>query len=149
MRSRRMASRAAFAACSALVFLLTVTAASAPAAGGKTYATKDCLKPQIEPSRIVFSCADFGFYYTADKWSYFNKREGGGTGQFHANDCTPDCAQGTFHTYKARIRVYKPRPQTCAGRRVLVFQKAEVRFLQSKPESLHRTEQFDIGCQSV
>ncbi len=129
---------------------LAILAVSAPAAsekaGDPVYGTKDCSKPRIKPSRIVFTCADAGLYYTADKWSYFNQREAGGVGKVHANDCTPDCADGTYHKYKARIWLYKPRRQSCAGRRVLIFQRAEVRFLRSKPKPLHRTEKFAVGC---
>jgi hypothetical protein len=151
MKSRYRAGSLVVAIIVCLVSAFAVSAGTAPgspdrAAGKKTYAPKDCNRPRVKPSRIVFFCADAGVYYTAKNWKYWNNREGGGKGKIHANDCKPACAGGTYHTYKARIRVYRPRVQKCGGRRVRLFQKAEVRFLRSKPKALHRTERFALDC---
>lgn len=133
-------------AAMALVGLALALAATSAFAGRTVYAPKDCSRPRVKPSRIVATCADGGFYFTAQHWTYWNGREAGAKGKVHVNDCDPFCAGGTFHTFKAKIRLSKVRVKTCNGRRVPMFQKAKVRIIGSKPDWIERTRKFPLTC---
>ncbi len=131
----------------AMIAVLSVVLLAADAfAGGTVYGVKDCSKPRVKPSRIIATCADGGFYFTAKHWTYWNGREAGAKGKVHANDCDPSCLGGTYHKFKARIRLSKVRVRTCNGRRLPMFQKATVRIVGNKPDWIERTRKFPLTC---
>lgn len=121
--------RAAVCACSAAALIGIVGLGAGQASAGKKdlpYAVKSCTKPRVEPTRIVFTCADAGLQYVAKHWNHWNGKSAGGRGKILANDCDPFCAGGAFHSYKAHIKLYKVRMRTCNGRRLPMYQKARV-----------------------
>jgi hypothetical protein len=128
---------------SALVVVLLATNAFA---ARTVYAPKDCSKPRVEPSRIVTTCADAGFYFTAKNWKYWNGHEAGGKVKEHANDCEQSCIGGNYHKFEASIRLSKVRVQNCNGRRVPMFQKATFHFSGRKPHGIKRTQHFPLTC---
>ena len=42
------------------------------------------------------------------RWDRWGAREAVGRGDDWHNDCNPDCADGTFYGYPARVRLYRP-----------------------------------------
>ena len=103
----------------AAVSVLAMAALALPALGSadKAYAPKNCTKPRIEPRTIYIACGDGNFYVRVKKWSFFNGREAGGKGKAFANDCIPDCADGSFHKYRVKIRLSKVRTSSTGPRR--------------------------------
>lgn len=75
---------------------------------------------RVRPASVVVACADTNFYFSGLKWKRWDERGAVATGVAHANDCTPNCASGTFHTYKAELRL--SRSVTCNQGR-LVFSR--------------------------
>lgn len=132
----------------AAVSVLAMAALALPALGSadKAYAPKNCTKPRVEPRTIYIACGDGNFYVRVKKWSFFNGREAGGRGKAFANDCVPDCAEGSFHKYRVKIHLTKVRKKICGGRRVPMFQKIELRFKHRTPSGLGRHEKFDLYC---
>ena len=97
----------AVAACALLV------AAQATDAASRTYALRDCQHEAYKPHKIVIACGDGNLYMTGMHWSHWRRSSAVGTGTAHANDCSPNCAQGHFHRYAAKITLTKPT--TCTG----------------------------------
>lgn len=112
----------------------------------KTYAPKDCTKPVVEPSRIVFACADFGSYISKLNWGHWGGSKARGSGSFHEKDCTPSCAGGQVKTYHADIRLRKVRTSKCGGRRVRLFHQARLSFPGKKPPDAAHFKKTRIFC---
>jgi hypothetical protein len=96
------------------------------AAGATTY-LPDCHDHlRYEPSKIVVFCADGGVQLKRIDWSHWGRAHARGTThRAFANDCTPNCAEGRFHRYHARVTLR--RPIHCA-RGKTVFSRMRVRF---------------------
>lgn len=62
-------------------------------------------KPETRPSSVIFACGDGGVYATGVRWINWGDPFATATAAMHANDCTPNCAQGHFHVYSAYLAV--------------------------------------------
>ncbi len=79
-------------------------------------AVPDCLgKPQVKPAAVVLACADANFGLRKLRWRGWGKPTARATGVAYANDCTPNCAAGHMHSYRA-VLVASGR-QVCHGER--------------------------------
>jgi hypothetical protein len=86
----------------ACVAALAVSGAAAGAVPARPTAVPDCVgKPTVRPSEIVLACADAGLGVRGLRWLGWGDPTAAGIGTASANDCTPDCAAGHFHTYRA------------------------------------------------
>jgi hypothetical protein len=56
--------------------------------------------------KVILACADANLYVTGLRYSSYGSREAKGSGVFHLNDCTPDCAGGRFHEHGGSIRFF-------------------------------------------
>jgi hypothetical protein len=80
----------------------THATASTPAATAKTprYVVLDCsYKPVVAPSSLIVTCADAGIGLRDLHWTSWTPKLASGYGTFWENDCTPNCAEGHFHSY--------------------------------------------------
>ena len=88
-------------------------------AGRRTPTVSDCFHLEIRPERIMFACADGGYYVTHLKWQRWHIFRATGQGLFRQNDCRPSCAGGTFHARRGRItllrRVWCPMPTSTSS----------------------------------
>lgn len=76
----------------------------------------DCQgKPAVRPTSVVFACGDGGVYATGAVWSRWGEQFATATATLHANDCTPNCAQGHFHT--SAVVLVVAGSQQCPGGR--------------------------------
>jgi hypothetical protein len=133
-----------FAAATAIAAILVASASAG--SGQKTYAPKDCTKPRVEPSRIVFACADFGSYISKLQWGHWGGHRARGSGVFAEKVCNPSCASGHYAKYHADIRLRKPRVSKCGGQRVRLFHRALVRFTGKKPQDARHFRNTRIFC---
>ena len=86
--------------------LSAVTALALPCAAlaARPVGVPDCLgKPKVRPTAIVFACGDGKFGATGLSWTGWGERFTAAVGRVYANDCTPYCAAGHFHSYRAVI----------------------------------------------
>lgn len=60
---------------------------------------------KVQPQQYTLACADGTNYLTDLRWTYWSRNSARATGLQYANDCTPDCAHGTFHAYSAIVTV--------------------------------------------
>jgi hypothetical protein len=93
-------------------------------AGTRTFTVSDCHNLEIRPERIMFACADGGYYVTHLEWQRWRLLGATGRGLFHQNDCRPSCAGGTFHNRRGRITLR--RRLWCPGIRAYVYRHATV-----------------------
>lgn len=95
------------------VVLLALCAASASAApkvgflGCRAFVSKHPVA-FVEPKSIMVACGDGNFYVTGIRWTSWTATKATGTGTVHANDCTPNCAAGHFHTARGTVALSKP-----------------------------------------
>ena len=91
-----------------LVALVAVCAAALLAPGvlaavsSSPSVVPNCLgKPLVKPSEVILACADAGLGVRAIHWLGWGSPVAAGLGTAFANDCTPSCAAGHFHSYRA------------------------------------------------
>lgn len=75
-------------------------------ATGARIALPDCLgRPGVEPTDVVLSCADGGFLIKDIRWTGWGESFAAGMGTGSLNDCTPNCANGHYHSYPMLLAV--------------------------------------------
>jgi len=78
-------------------------------------ALPDCQgKLVVKPASIVLACGDGNFYVENLKWTGWGASFAAASGTGKANDCTPNCAAGHFHSYPMLLMV--TGSQRCGGR---------------------------------
>lgn len=107
-----------------------------------THVTHNCTKAKIKPRRILFACADGGYYVTRLAWKAWYRRRAVARGVFHLNDCDPSCAEGTFH--KRRGRLVLRRRLWCPEIDKFVFKRARVRYKRTL--NGRKRESFRLFC---
>jgi hypothetical protein len=94
-----------------------------------------------KPRRLAVA-GDGSFFVTSVRWGSYSSTRATGRGMGHVNDCVPDCAGGTLHRVRVRVRLSAPR--TCAnGSRYFTHQR--VTFLGHRPLGLPRRESFNAA----
>ena len=87
----------------------TAAAQSASPASGTTVVVNCVNKPKVRPSGFVLTCADAGDVLTGMQWVNWAS-EAFAAGTEKINNCTPNCAQGTFISYPVLITLWRPEP---------------------------------------
>jgi hypothetical protein len=98
-------------------------------------------KPRIRPSTINF-CGDGGFVITRMKWPKWTAMSAAGRGTGHLNDCTPNCAEGHFHSFAVSVRI--SRPTGCRHGTRAFTRLSVVRLAGRKPPN--GTWHYGFGC---
>src|SRR5262245_13132913 len=101
-----------------VVVALGIVAAIVPAAEAfraqQVYAIGNCNKPEVRPSKVIFSCADGNAYATGIRYHSYGGPVALGQATMHRNTCEPNCAQGHFVSRRATVRLFAIK--RCAGR---------------------------------
>jgi hypothetical protein len=63
---------------------------------------------RTEP-RVMYLSADGSLYAVSITWAHWGTATATGKGTAEANDCRPNCAEGTFHGHPATITVSDPK----------------------------------------
>lgn len=80
----------------------------------------DCLTAHYKPSTITVFCGDGGGYLTHAHWKTWTTRSATGTALFSVNACVPDCADGHFHNYPAKVALESPSGNPRVWHRLVV-----------------------------
>jgi hypothetical protein len=116
------------AAVAALAPLAAVPSAHAstpaPAVSSTATVLADCVHGTVRPHRVFIACGDGALFLQVRRYRTWGAKEAIGRGAVLADDCDPNCADGTFHRTPARIRFFRP-VSTPAGP---VFSRAAVRW---------------------
>ena len=98
--------RVALAAVSAALIFLSAIAPARPARA-QANATRpagllDCAgNAQVRPREVVLACADANLSAQRLTWTGWGEPFAAAVGEMQVNSCTPNCAAGTFHAFKA------------------------------------------------
>ncbi len=107
----------AVAACASASSRATTSARSQPASPASSSALAsspapvliDCLlKQQSRPSSFILTCADANDVLADLHWVSWGSTAAFATAVEQVNDCTPDCASGTFLDYPALVALWRP-----------------------------------------
>ena len=117
------------------VSALALVALATPAAGGSSriFGVEDCGKPEVEPDRIVFACADFGLFANHLDWTHWGHRRATAEGVLHAKVCKPDCASGYFKDYPVTVTLHKIKTWSCNAFRARFYRKVKLSFPGDRP----------------
>ena len=113
---------AKLAVITALVAVLLVPTAAG--GGHPTFVSHNCTGVKVEPKKIMFACADGGFYVNHLEWKFWHRDRARATGIYHMNDCNPSCAGGTFHKRTGHIVLRDP--ERCPEIDKKVFTRATI-----------------------
>ncbi|HZU60529.1 MAG TPA: hypothetical protein VE983_06155 [Solirubrobacteraceae bacterium] len=105
---------------------------------------------QIKPASIQIS-GDGSFYFDGKKeshnhaaplaWTSWTATGGRGSGFNWVNNCQPSCAQGKFHQYPVKLRVW--RPEHVGGH--LIFTRMTVTYTNGFPKGVpHKKDVFKV-----
>jgi hypothetical protein len=115
------------------VCLVALAAASArSAAAASPSVVPNCVgKPVVKPGEVILACADAGLGVRAIRWLGWGSPVAAGLGTAFANDCTPSCAAGHFHSYRAVLLL--GGTQRCGGR--VAYRTATVAIVGTPPSA--------------
>ncbi|MDX6198762.1 MAG: hypothetical protein QOJ79_1913 [Actinomycetota bacterium] len=130
----RFSPRLAIAALSCVALVLSaVLLLTAAGASTRTRVVSDCVHPHYKPHRFIVACGDGSYYLIHLRWRHWGRHYAYATGTARANDCTPSCAQGTFHSYAVRFKL--TRRGHCAARNDLEYQHYSIHYPHRRPGS--------------
>jgi len=93
-------------------YWLTTTDKALPAATPAPSVLNECnvptAGPAVKPATIVLACGDANASLSDLNWTSWTSSSATATGQYVRNTCVPNCAQGTFVTSVALIRLAYP-----------------------------------------
>jgi hypothetical protein len=112
------------------LLLVGAIAISALASSDARRVVGDCTKSQVRPATIVLACADYNLELTRLRWSSFGVSDAYASGQYHVNDCTPNCAAGKFHSYPIKLEL--SAASVCPDR-YDDYRRASVTFTAARP----------------
>jgi plastocyanin len=112
--------------------LLAVPSAALAAGNASQVQAINCQTLKFKPQRITLSCGDAGTWLGKLKWSSWTKTQAVGTGNYTANNCTPDCASG--HTHSVAVKVTLSKPKTCPNQVNPAFKLAVISYKGTRPK---------------
>ena len=119
-----------------------VLAGAAQASIGNPTIT-DCTSQAYAPSELTIACGDGNFGLTEMRWQGWGSAAPTGTGFVNANDCTPYCAAGHFHTYP--VQATAGRIRTClSGRRQ--YTQLALSYTGKRPPGAAPTTRESFPC---
>jgi hypothetical protein len=99
-------------------------------AASRTYFPDCQSRLKYQPRTVTVFCADGGMVVRRIAWTRWGDDDAQGSSRrAFANDCTANCAEGTFHRYHARLTLRRVR--TCDDGRH-AFTRMQVRFVGRK-----------------
>jgi len=94
------------------------------------------------PSELVISCADANYELTKLHWHGWGSSSASATAVASANDCTPNCAAGHFHSYAASVTAGKLG--TCGAARY--YARLVVSYKGSRPAGISARTTYPLRC---
>jgi hypothetical protein len=129
--------RSALTGIAGLVVAAAASAAAAPTPSLPAFdgaPSKD--NPSVKPNQIVYAGDSSGFFAGAGKkkagnldWSVWNSTEALASGENWINNCTPNCAKGTFLQFPVSLKAYRPKKES----KYLIFTRLKVTYTGKKP----------------
>jgi hypothetical protein len=102
----------------------------------------NCGSAAVAPKALTLACADANYGLVRMSWQAWGAAATAGMGSASANDCTPYCAAGHFHTYPVTATASSLR--TCHGRRQYTL--LVLRYPGKRPPGIARTDTWKFPC---
>jgi len=116
--------------------------------GGSAYASAgkptipNCGLAVVAPKTLTLACADANYSLVRMSWQRWGAAATAGTGSASANDCTPYCAAGHFHTYPVTATASHLR--TCHRKRQYTL--LVLRYPGKRPAGIGPTDTWKFPC---
>jgi hypothetical protein len=94
------------------------------------------------PKSLVLACADANYGLVRVHWHGWGSETATATGAVSANDCTPNCAAGRFHTY--RVTVTADHLRACGTART--YDRLTIVYAGSRPQGIARRDVHTLAC---
>jgi hypothetical protein len=94
------------------------------------------------PRALVLACADGNYELASLRWSSWGRATATATGIARANDCTPYCAAGHFHSY--RITASAGRLTRCG--RARFYARVTIVYPGARPKDLAKRDVHTLSC---
>lgn len=120
--------------------VLAVPSAALAANASQPQAVNNCYGVKANPTKIILSCGDGNTWLGKLKWSSWTNTQAVATGNYTANNCTPDCATG--HTHSVPVKVTLSKPKTCPNQVNPVFKQAAIVYKGKRPQGAPLTYKF-------
>jgi hypothetical protein len=102
----------------------------------------DCGPLVSTPKTLVLACADANYELAGLHWHAWGKASASATGSAKANDCTPNCAAGHFHSYRMTATVGGLR--TCG--RAHIYTRLTIVYAGARPAGIAKRDVHTLGC---
>lgn len=126
----------------ALAAVLIALACAATAGARSPAYVSDCGTLVQHPKTLTLACADANYGLAKLAWTHWGGVTATATGVASANDCTPNCAAGHFHSYPVRVAATKLT--RCRGKDV--YLRLNVDYLAKRPAGLHKLDAWTYTC---
>jgi hypothetical protein len=98
------------------------------------------LAPQ--PTSLILACGDANYELASLRWKGWGTAHATATGVARANDCTPNCAAGHFHSY--RMTATADRLTTCGAARY--YGRLTIVYPGARPQGIGKRDVHTLGC---
>jgi hypothetical protein len=95
-----------------------------------------------QPKSLTLACADANYELASLAWHGWGKASATATGVARANDCTPNCAAGHFHSY--RVRVTATTLRACG--RARYYARLVIAYAGARPQGIAKRDVHTLGC---
>jgi hypothetical protein len=102
----------------------------------------DCGPLASAPRTLVLACADGNYELASLTWRGWGSAHATATGVARANDCTPNCAAGHFHSYPVTATV--DRLTRCGAARY--YARLTIVYGGTRPQGIGRSDVHTLGC---
>ncbi|MGH3025741.1 MAG: hypothetical protein ACRDLR_04775, partial [Gaiellaceae bacterium] len=94
------------------------------------------------PKSLVLACADANYGLVRVHWRAWGTGTATATGAVSANDCTPSCAAGHFHTYP--VTVTADHLRGCG--RARTYERLTIAYAGPRPKGVTKRDVHTLGC---
>lgn len=94
------------------------------------------------PASLVLACADANYELASLTWKGWGTAHATATGVARANDCSPNCAAGHFHSY--RMTATADRLTRCGAART--YDRLTIVYAGARPKGIGRRDVHTLGC---
>jgi len=102
----------------------------------------NCGPLQSQPASLVLACGDGNYSLEGLKWRGWGTAAATATGSARANDCTPNCAAGHFHSY--RMTATADRLTTCGKARY--YARLTITYPGARPAGTAKRDVHTLTC---
>jgi hypothetical protein len=132
------------ATLAAVVAIGTASASGISLTTGPTL--PDCGAQELAPWGMALACGDGNYGLSALKWNDWGAASATATGSASANDCVPNCAAGTFHSYP--VTATASAVSTCrSGRKQ--YTRLVLRYPGLRPKGIGATDVWKFPCDAT